>query len=147
MESMRVDRRRLRPHKASSGVRNRSLQLAEAWRQAGLAVDLVEYLNPASEPGGYVLTGRSATSVISCRCEAWLYRRSFWRARPLWTIAVAVRRAQPGAADMEAVPPEARQVGFAAAWEYDDAWEVVQAWIDGAAPLPPTLAEALADLP
>jgi hypothetical protein len=144
---MGVDRRQLRPHRADAQASNRAWRLAEQWRAAGLAVEMVEYLNPDSEPGGYVLTGRSRTSVISCRCEIWLYRRLPWGGRTLWTIIVSIRSAHPQADIGAPPPPPARQVGFAAAWDHDAAWEIVQAWIDGAAPLPSTLADALAALP
>lgn len=144
---MRVDRRQLRPHRADATVSNRARDRAEQWRLAGLAVEMVEYLNPASEPGGYVLTGRSLTSVISCRCEIWLRRTLPWRGRVVWTIVVSVRSAHTQADIGAPPPPPVRQAGFAAAWDHDAAWEIVQAWIDGVAPLPPTLADALAALP
>ena len=128
-------------------ARNHAKRLADSWREAGLAVDLVEYVDTSTEPGGYVLTGRSQTSVMSCRCQSWLYRRWLRRSRQLWTIVVAVRAGQGDAADIDGpMPPPARQAGFAAAWDHEMAWAQVQDWIDGAAPLPATLDAALASL-
>ena len=146
VESMRVDRRQLRPYTADPSVHNRAQQLADSWRETGLVVDLVEYMVSATDPGGYVLTGRSQSSVISCRCQVWLYRRWPWGGRSLWTIVVSVRAAHPTADVRGPPPPPARQAGFAAAWEHDAAWEIVQGWIDGTAPLSPTLADALLTL-
>ena len=143
--TMRIDRRSLRPHTVDPLARGHAKRLADDWRAAGLEVDLVEYVDTATDPGGYVLTGRSHTSVMSCRCQSWLYRRWFWGGRQLWTIVVAVRTGQVDPTEIaDPLSAPARQAGFAAAWEHEQAWAQVQEWIDGAAPLPPTLDAALA---
>jgi hypothetical protein len=94
---MRIYRNRLRPLPADPKAYNHAKELAKSWRKTGLTVDLVEYyaMPGESEPGGYVLTGRSNTTVISYRCQSWLYRRGFWGGRPLWTIEITVRLAYP----------------------------------------------------
>jgi hypothetical protein len=139
---MPISKRRLRPRAVDAKARHEAKRIAEDWQSAGLAVDLVEYFATATDTGGYGLTARSSTSVLSCRCQSWLYRRRlFGRARPLWTIAVSVRAGDHGA-DLAQAPP-ARQAGFAAAWEHQRAWDQVQGWIDGAGTLPATLEDAL----
>jgi hypothetical protein len=144
---MRIERRSLRPHTVDPMARNHAKRLAESWRGAGLAVDLVEYVDTATEPGGYVLTARSQTSVMSCRCQSWLARRWLWGGRQLWTIVVAVRASQGEADSIDGpLPPPSRQAGFAADWDHERAWAQVQDWIDGAAPLASTLDAALAGL-
>jgi hypothetical protein len=141
---MPISKRRLRPRAVDAKARHEAKRIAEDWQSAGLAVDLVEYFATGTETGGYGLTGRSSTSVLSCRCQSWLCRRWLRRARPLWTIVVSVR-AGIDANDLALVPP-ARQAGVAAAWEHDRAWELVRGWIDGAGRLPATLEDALATL-
>jgi hypothetical protein len=141
---MRINRRSLRPHALEAKARQEAKRLAEEWQAAGLAVDMVEYFATATDAGGYGLTARSSTSVLSCRCESWLQRRLFRRGRPIWTIAVAVRAGDNGA-DLAQAPP-ARQAGVVAALEHRRAWDQVQGWIDGGATLPATLDEALAAL-
>jgi hypothetical protein len=143
---MRVDRRRLKPHTIDAKARNYANHLAGSWRAAGLAVDMVEYLATRTDPGGYVLTARSQTSVMSCRCQSWLHRRWPWGGRPLWTIAVTVRAAHREAEISGPVPPP-QPAGVAAAWEHEQAWQVVLDWIDGASPLPAGAQEALDALP
>ena len=142
---MRIYRNRLRPLPADPKAYNRAKELAKSWRKTGLTVDLVEYyaMPGESEPGGYVLTGRSNTTVISYRCQSWLYRRGFWGGRPLWTIEITVRPAYPEA-DVGQPLPAAREAGFAAAWDPEGAWSLVQEWIDDGSPLPATLDAALA---
>ena len=137
--------RSLRPHTVDPLARDHAKRLADDWRAAGLEVDLVEYVDTATEPGGYVLTGRSQTSVMSCRCQSWLYRRWLWGGRQLWTIVVAVRparatRRKSTGRCRAAGPPGGLCRGLGAR----AAWAQVQDWIDGAAPLPPTLDAALA---
>ena len=141
---MPITKRRLRPRPVDSKAQQQAKRIADDWQSAGLAVDLVEYFATETETGGYGLTGRSSTSVLSCRCQSWLYRRWLRRARPLWTIAVSVR-AGIDTAD-QALFPAARQAGVAAAWEHERAWELVRSWIDGAGRLPATLEDALATL-
>jgi hypothetical protein len=142
---MRVDSRHLKPHTVDAKARHYAGHLAEGWRAAGLAVDLVEYLATSTEPGGYVLTARSQTSVMSCRCQAWLHRRWPWGGRQLWTIAVTVRASVPdGEISGPVQPPQL--AGVAAGWDHEQAWQMVLDWIDGASPLPATLREALAGL-
>ena len=142
---MPISKRRLRPRSLDAKASQEAKKIAEDWRSAGLAVDLVEYFATQTETGGYGLTGRSSTSVLSCRCQSWLCRRWLRRARPLWTIAVSVR-AGIDAPGMAALVPPARQAGVAAAWEHERAWELVRGWIDGAASLPATLEDALETL-
>src|SRR5215213_9948729 len=69
---MRINRRRLRPHALEAKARQEAKRLADDWQAAGLAVDLVEYFATATDTGGYGLTARSSTSVLSCRCQSWL---------------------------------------------------------------------------
>ncbi|MFO1048573.1 MAG: hypothetical protein U1E52_11830 [Geminicoccaceae bacterium] len=116
--------------------------MADRWRRVGLEVDLVEYLGTSTEPGGYTISARSNSSVMSCRCQAWRVRRLLGRRRGLWTITVSVRPAlqDPTAAP---VPP---QVVVVASWEHDRAWEKVQGWIDEGTELPRTLDGALASI-
>ena len=142
---MRIYRNRLRPLPADPKAYNHAKELAKSWRKTGLTVDLVEYyaMPGESEPGGYVLTGRSNTTVISYRCQSWLYRRGFWGGRPLWTIEITVRPGYPEA-DVGQPLPAAREAGFAAAWDPEGAWSLVQEWIDDGSPLPATLDAALA---
>ena len=140
---MRVKRSNMRPHVIDARARNVAQRLADQWRATGLAVDWVEYLGTDTEPGGYGLTARSSTSILSCRCQSWAVRSWRWRRRPLWTISVSVRAAAPEA-EMRAAP--AQPAGVVAAWEHEKAWDTVQNWIDGTGALPPTLSEALAAL-
>ncbi len=117
-------------------------RLADQWRAAGLAVDVVEYLDTSAEAGGYTVTARSPTSILSCRCQSWLAGSWPWRRRPLWTIAVSVRPA-----DGAGTPAgRMQEVGTAAAWEHQAAWDRVQNWIDGAGALAPSLDKALTGL-
>src|SRR3954451_22932448 len=141
---MPISKRRLRPRAVDAKARHEAKRIAEDWQSGGLAVVLVEYFATGTETGGYGLTGRSSTSVLSCRCQSCLCRRWLRGARPLWTIVVSVR-ADVDANDLAPVPP-ARQAGVAAAWEHDRAWELVRGWIDGAGRLPATLEDALATL-
>ncbi|MGD9512012.1 MAG: hypothetical protein AB7X49_26100, partial [Geminicoccaceae bacterium] len=90
---MRVTRSRLRPFDVNGKARAHAKELADRWRRAGLTVDLVEYLGTAKEPGGYTITARSSTSVMSCRCQIWRVRSWLLRRRSLWTITVGVRSA------------------------------------------------------
>ena len=139
---MRVTRSQLRPFDVDGKARVRAKELADRWRRAGLTVDLVEYLGTATEPGGYTITARSSTSVMSCRCQIWRVRSWLLRRRSLWTITVGVRSAVQ---DPTAAQP-AQQVHFAAAWDDDRAWEKVQAWIDEGKELPKTLDQALVSI-
>lgn len=141
---MRLKPSNLRPHGIDARARIHAHGIAEQWRAAGLAVDEVEYLHTSRDPGGFVLTARSDASILSCRCESWLVRASFWRARPLWTITVTVRDGA-GAAEPGVAPP-ARSAGIVADWEYERAWERVGDWIDGTGSLAVTLEDALAEL-
>jgi hypothetical protein len=141
---MRLEPRYLRPHSVDARARIHAHRIAEQWRDAGLMVDEVEYLRTSSDPGGYTLTVHSEASTMSCRCESWRVRRSLWHAHPLWTITVSVRDLA-GMAD-GGVPPPARPVGVAAAWEHERAWDRVGEWIDGSGSLPATLEDALAEL-
>ena len=142
---MRIDRNRLKPHPVDVKAYNYAKEQAKSWRNTGLTVELVEYYAMPGETaaGGYVLTGRSKTSVISCRCQSWLYRRGLWGGRPLWTIVVAIRLGAQEVDKGQVLPP-ARQAGFAAAWAQEAAWDIVQEWIDDGTPLPETLDAALA---
>jgi len=142
---MRVDSRQLKAHTVDAKARHYAGHLAEGWRAAGLAVDLVEYLATSTEPGGYVLTARSQTSVMSCRCHSWLHRRWPWGGRQLWTIAVTVR-ANPPEGEISGPVPPPQLAGVAAGWEHERAWQAVLDWIDGTSPLPASLREALAGL-
>ena len=130
---MPITKRRLRPRAVEARAQQQAKKIAEDWQSAGLAVDLVEYFATETETGGYGLTGRSSTSVLSCRCQSWLYRRWLRRARPLWTIAVSVRAGIDAGAQTQI-------------WEHERAWELVRSWIDGAGRLPATLEDALATL-
>lgn len=141
---MRLKTKHLRPHATDARARNHAKRLAEEWRAAGLVVDLVEYVDTATDPGGYGLTARSSTSIMSCRSQSWVVRRLLRRPQPLWTISVSVRAAGLDA-DTTLAPP-AQPAGVAAAWEHERAWEIVQDWIDGAGTLPKTMDEALAGL-
>ena len=141
---MPLKARNLRPHASDARARNHAKRLAEEWRAAGLDVDLVEYVDTATDPGGYAVTARSSSSIMSCRCQCWRVRTALWRRRALWTIAVSVRPA--GVAGEGTLTPPAQSAGVAAAWEHERAWETVQDWIDGAGSLPPTLDKALAAL-
>jgi hypothetical protein len=141
---MRLTSSNLRPHTTDARARNHAKRLADEWRAAGLIVDLVEYVDTATDPGGYAVTARSSSSIMSCRCQSWLVRKLFRRRRPLWTISVSVRTASADGGSAMAVP--AQPAGVAAAWEHERAWEQVQDWIDGAGALPPTLERALASL-
>ena len=141
---MPITKRRLWPRPVEAKAQQEAKRIADDWQSAGLAVDLVEYFATETETGGYGLTGRSSTSVLSCRCQSWLCRRWLRKGRPLWTIAVSVR-AGIDAPDQAHVPA-ARQAGVAAAWEHERAWELVRSWIDGAGRLPATLEDALATL-
>jgi hypothetical protein len=77
--------------------------------------------------------------------DDWRAGRWFWGGRQLWTIVVAVRTGHVDPTEIaDPLAAPARQAGFAAAWEHEQAWAQVQEWIDGAAPLPPTLDAALA---
>lgn len=138
---MRVTRSRLRPFDIDGKARGRAKELADQWRRAGLTVDLVEYLGTATEPGGYTITARSSTSVMSCRCQIWRVRSWLLRRRSLWTITVGVRSAV-----QDSTSQPAQQAYFAAAWDHDRAWERVQAWIDEGKELPKTLDQALASI-
>ena len=140
---MRLNSRSLRPHVINAEARIHAKRLVEQWRAAGLAVDIVEYLDTSADAGGYTVTARSATSVLSCRCQSWL-ARGWWRRRPLWTIAVSVRGEAEDGEGAKRSP--LRPVGTTAAWRHDVAWERIQDWLNGAATLPPTLDEALAAL-
>jgi len=139
---MRVTRSRLRPFDVDGKARVRAKELADRWRQAGLTVDLVEYLGTATEPGGYTITARSSTSVMSCRCQIWRVHSWLLRRRSLWTITIGVRSAVQ---DPTAAQP-AQQIHVAAAWDHDRAWEKVQAWIDEGKELPKTLDQALVSI-
>ena len=90
---MPLKSRNLRPHTTDARAHNHAKRLAEEWRAAGLVVDLVEYVDTATDPGGYVVTARSSTSIMSCRCQSWVVRTALWRRRALWTISVSVRPA------------------------------------------------------
>jgi hypothetical protein len=136
---MRVTRSRLRPFDVDGKARARAKELADRWRRAGLTVDLVEYLGTAKEPGGYTITARSSTSVMSCRCQIWRIRSWLLRRRSLWTITVGVR----SAVQDPTVAQPAQQSYVAAAWDHDRAWEKVQAWIDEGKELPKTVNDAL----
>ena len=142
---MPLKSRNLRPHTTDARARNHAKRLAEEWRAAGLVVDLVEYIDTATDPGGYAVTARSSSSIMSCRCQSWVVRTALWRRRALWTISVSVRPA--GLEGDTALAPPAQPAGVAAAWEHERAWEMVQDWIDGAGPLPASLDKALAVLP
>jgi hypothetical protein len=141
---MRLHSRNLRPHTTDARARNHAKRLAEEWRAAGLVVDLIEYVDTATDPGGYGLTARSRSSIMSCRCQSWVVRTLPWRRRALWTISVSVRAA--GLDADSALAPPAQPAGVAAAWDHERAWETVQDWIDGAGTLPPNLDAALATL-
>lgn len=134
----------LRPHTTDARARHHAKRLADQWRAAGLVVDMVEYVDTPTDPGGYAVTARSSSSVMSCRCQSWLVRTRLWRRRPLWTIAVSVRAA--GIEGDNAASPSAQPAGVVAAWDHGRAWEIVQDWIDGNGSLPPTLDKALAML-
>jgi hypothetical protein len=133
--------RDLRPHTIDAAARGHAKRLADQWRAAGLEVDLVEYLGTNAEAGGYTVTARSPSSVLSCRCQSWQARTWLLGRRPVWTVAVSMRGGPQGAAG------PLQEVGVAAAWEHQVVWDAVQKWIDGAGTLAPTLDEALAGLP
>lgn len=137
---MRVTRSRLRPQDLNGKARAYAKEMADRWRRVGLEVDLVEYLGTSTEPGGYTISARSSSSVMSCRCQAWRVRRLIGRRRGLWTITVSVRAATQD----QTAAPTPQQVVVVAAWEHDRAWEKVQGWIDEGTELPKSLDEALA---
>ncbi len=99
---------------------------------------------PPTDPGGYGLTARSSTSIMSCRCQSWTAHRLLRRRRPLWTISVSVRAA--GLDADTALAPPAQHAGVVAAWDHERAWATVQDWIDGTGTLPKNFDEALAAL-
>jgi hypothetical protein len=136
---MPLKRRQLRPHVLDAQARGHAKRLADQWRAAGLAVDVVEYLDTRAEAGGYTLTARSDASVLSCRCQSWVDGSWPWRRRSLWTIAVSARTATGEGARLQ-------EVGTTAAWEHQAAWDGVQRWIDGAGTLAADLDVALAGL-
>src|SRR4051794_35902074 len=76
-------------------------RLAEDWRATGLAAGLDELPGGA----GYVLTARSPSRTLRCECRRWRHRGIPLARGRVWTIAVAVGRA-------DAEP--ARPAGFAA---------------------------------
>ena len=142
---MPLKSRNLRPHTTDARARNHAKRLAEEWRAAGLVVDLVEYVDTATDPGGYAVTARSSTSIMSCRCQSWVVRTALLASTRLVDDLGERPRRRVSTRDTALAPP-AQPAGVAAAWEHERAWETVQDWIDGAGPLPATLDEALAAL-
>ena len=89
-------------------VHNRALQLADSWRDDG-ARGRPGRVHGLGDRSRWLRAHRAQpTSVISCRCQVWLYRRWPWGGRSLWTIMVSVRPAHP-AADVAA--PRHRRPG------------------------------------
>ena len=120
-------------------------QVADRWRSTGLVVDVTDYMAAPGEPHGYVLTASSATTVMVLRCQRWRQRRWLRRARPVWTIVIAVRQRDPGAGDDAPWPPT-REVGAVAGLDQEDLWNRIDAWIDGRLRPAESIAEAVAAL-
>src|SRR3954451_23140321 len=106
----------LKPARLDADAAAYANRLAEDWRATGLAVGLDELPGGA----GYVLTARSPSRTVCCACCPRGRRRVALARGRVWTIAVAV-----GRADGE----PARPAGFAAAEAHDAAWRQVLAWI------------------
>ena len=91
----------LKPARLDADAAAYANRLAEDWRTTGLAVGLDELPGGA----GYVLTARSPSRTLYCECRHWRHRGIPLAGGRVWTIAVAV-----GRADGE----PARPAGFAA---------------------------------
>ena len=124
----------LKPAQLDADAAAYANRLAEDWRATGLAVALDELPGGA----GYVLTARSPSRTLYCECRHWRHRGIPLARGRVWTIAVAVGRA-------DAEP--ARPAGFAAGDAHEAAWRQVLAWIDGRGRLEPDLAAAVGDAP
>src|SRR3954468_11292476 len=124
----------LKPARLDADAAAYANRRAEDWRTPGLAVGLDELPGGA----GYVLTARSPSRTLRCECRRWRHRGVPLARGRVWTIAVAV-----GRADAEPAPP----VGFAAGDAHEAAWRQVLAWIDGRGRLEPDLAAAVGDAP
>lgn len=115
--------------------------VAQAWRRTGLLVDVTDLMPPL--PGGahgYVLTARSATTVMVLRCEAWRQRRLLRAGRKVWTIRISVRQQDDAPGDA------IREIGAVAALNQHDLWEQIEAWIDGRLRPAGSLTEAISEL-
>lgn len=113
---------------------------AQAWRRTGLLVDVTDLMPPPGGSHAYVLTARSATTVMVLRCEIWRQRRLFRGARKVWTIQISVRQRDAG-------PEEAnRDIGAVAALDQQELWDQIEAWIDGRLRPAGSLAEAVSEL-
>src|SRR3954466_5424271 len=99
----------LKPARLDAGAAAYANRLAEDWRATGLAVGLDELPGGA----GYVLTARSPSPTLYCECRRWRHRGIPLARGRVWTIAVAV-----GRADGE----PARPAGFAAGDAHEAAW-------------------------
>lgn len=116
--------------------------VADRWRATGLHVDVTDYMPPVGEAHGYVLTATSPSTVMVLRCQRWSQRRFLRRARPVWTILIAVRQREE---ETGAWQPS-RDVGAVAALDQGALWAQIDAWIDGELRPEPGLREAVARL-
>lgn len=122
-----------------------SQAVAERWRATGLVVEVTDYIAPAGEAHGYVLTASSESTVMVLRCQRWRQRRLLRRARPVWTILIGVRQRDPSGGGAEWQP--IREIGAVAALDQDDLWAQIDAWIDGGLRPAGSIREAVAGLP
>src|SRR3954469_22401566 len=124
----------LKPARLDADAAAYASRLAEDWRATGLAVGLDELPGGA----GYVLTARSPSRTLYCECRHWRHRGIPLAGGRVWTIAVAV-----GRADGE----PARPAGFGAGGAREGAGRRVLPWIDARGRLEPALAAAVGDAP
>jgi hypothetical protein len=146
-EAMRIQADRLTPEELEPGAFHHALGVAQRWRASGLAVELVEVMPLAGEPGGYLLTAASATTKMVLRCQLWRQRRWLRPARSIWAMTVAVRHRDPDSVGREAAWLPAREIGVLAARDGEHLWEQVEAWIAGDLQPMASLEQALRQLP
>ena len=128
--------RGLKPRTVDPRTRTQVRRMMDGWRQHGLEADLVEYVAPKGEPGGYVVTVRRPGTEAICLCQNWRQRRGLFGGRDLWTITVTVRDEQGGS----------RPAGVVAALDHEQAWAGVIDWADGRGSLSADLPAAVARL-
>mgnify|MGYP007023584434 CR=1 FL=1 len=120
--------------------------VADRWRLTGLSVDVTDYIAPAGEAHGYVLTAASGTTIMVLRCQRWQQRRWFRRARPVWSIVISLRQRDTGAGEGQGEWLPIREIGAVAALDQDELWQQIDAWIDGRLRPAASVEEAVADL-